>query len=95
MLCRVTVSSFSTPSTMITTVARSRMAVQILAMPRATGLPDDATRAIASTEPVSVAHRAALRWGKSVFRSPISATATTRTSCASWLGRPLASADNR
>ena len=71
------------------------MAVQILAMPRATEVSDDATRAIASTEPLSAAHRAALRWGKSVFRSAISATATTRTSCASWLGLPLASADNR
>lgn len=51
------------------------MPVQTLAIPRAPELPDDATRAIASTEPVTVAHRAALRCGKSVFRSAISAGA--------------------
>ena len=71
------------------------MPVQRLAAPRATEVSDDATAAIASTEQVTVTHRAALRWGKSVFRSAISATATTRTSCASWPGRPLASADSR
>ena len=61
MLCRVTVSSFSTLSTMITTVASSRMPVQMLAVPRATGLWEDATSAIASTEPASVPHLASLR----------------------------------
>ena len=80
---------------MITTVASSRMPVQTLPMPRAIELSDDATRAIASTEPPAVPHRATLRWGKSVFRSARSVTATTRTSCATWLGRPLASADSR
>ena len=63
--------------------------------PKLYNMATDATAAIARTEPASVAHRATARWGKSVFRSARNATATTRTSCATWLGRPLASADSR